>query len=353
MNRKYLVCLLVFLVHCERERNTSSPAVPVRTEIARRGNFTPTLTLLGVVRAAESIPLTAQQRGTIRYPRRFAGGLQTGVKVSSGELLAEITNDDLQAAATESKLEMDALAADFARADRSYKLGVISSAEYEAARVRSTLARERYNAATRRVGGLRIVAPASGVLVVTKVVPAESVVEALTPLAEIATGGAPRVESSAAASERALLHPGLAVAFTAHDTPPWNGQGRISEVAAVVGESGTSRIVAEITPHGGTPAPGTGVELTVALEPRTSVLTVPEDAIVPGVAGPALFVAATSEGRANAFRVKRVPVETGGRANGRIEILSGLHDGDRVVVSGADSLTDNAVAAEVTEKGGE
>ena len=93
-----------------------------------------------------------------------------------------------------------------------------------------------------------------------------------------------------------------------------------------------------------------GVEITVQLEPRGSVLTVPEDAIVAGTEGPALFVAATSEGSFNRFRVKRVPVVTGGRANGRVEITSGFHDGDRVVVSGADALTDDVIAAEVSDK---
>jgi multidrug efflux pump subunit AcrA (membrane-fusion protein) len=106
-------------------------------------------------------------------------------------------------------------------------------------------------------------------------------------------------------------------------------------------------VVAEIAPNTPAPPPGTGVELHVQLEPRAAVLTVPEEAIVAGSEGAAVFVAAGSEGRHNRFRVKRVPVETGGRANGRIEITAGVHDGDRVVVSGADALTDDAIATEV------
>jgi membrane fusion protein, multidrug efflux system len=344
-----VVSMLAFMA-CESERERMPPAVPVRTELAKGASFTPTLTLLGVVRAAQSIPLAAQQRGTIRYPQRFANGLQTGARVSRGELIAEVENVDVRAAQTEARLEMEAAAADFDRAQRSYKVGVISEAEHEASRVRATLAKERHNAASTRLSTLRVIAPASGTLVVTKVYPAASVVDASATLAEIATAGAPLVESSVAASERSLLRPGLPVTFTARGTPAWIGGGRISEVAAVVGESGTSRVVATITQSGATPPPGTGVEVTVRMEPRGSVLTVPEDAIVAGTEGPALFVAATSEGSFNRFRVKRVPVVTGGRANGRVEITSGLHDGDRVVVSGVDALTDDAIAAEVSDK---
>jgi multidrug efflux system membrane fusion protein len=342
--------LLLTFVACDREREEMPPAAPVRTELAKRTSFTPSLTLLGVVRAAQSIPLAAQQRGTIRYPHRFAGGLQTGARVVRGELIAEVVNADLTAAQTEARLEMEAAAADFERAQRSYKVGVISQAEHEGKRVSATLAKERYNAASERLSTLRVVAPAAGTLVVTKVYPAGSVVDSASTLVEVATSGAPLVESSVAASERALLRPGLPVTFNVHGTPAWVGSGQISEVAAVVSENGTSRVVATIKQTGSLPPPGTGVEITAQLEPRGSALTVPEDAIVPGTDGPALFIAATAEGAFNRFHVKRVAVVVGGRANGRVEILSGLHDGDRVVISGVDALADDAVATEVSDK---
>lgn len=338
------------LAACEREQPEAPPAVPVRTEVARRTSFTPTLTLLGVVRAAQSIPLTAQQRGTIRYPPRFANGLQTGAHVSRGELIGEVQNDDFQAGQTEARLQMEAAASDFERAEHSFQAGVISSAEYSQRRVNAVLAKERFNAASKRVATLRVVAPDSGTLVVTTLVPVGSLVNASTVLAEIATAGAPLVESSVAASDRAPLRPGLPVTFTARGPSAWHGSGHIAEVASVVAENGTSRVVASITPAESTPPPGSGVEVTVQLASRGAVLTVPEEALVAGADGPAVFVAATAEGSFNRFKVKRVPVVAGGNANGRVEITSGLHDGDRVVVSGVDALTDDALATEVNEK---
>ncbi len=346
MSRRIVLLLALALAACERDRIESTAAIPVRTEVARSAAFTPTLTLLGVVRAAQSIPIAAPQRGTIRYPRRFAGGLQTGARVSRGELLAEVANDDLQSAQSEARLEMDAAAAELDRAERSYKLGVVSSAEYAERKVRASLARERFNTASKRLATLRVVAPDAGTLVVTKIYPAGALVDPSAILGEIATAGAPRVESSVAASDRPELKLGLPVAFTARGTPAWNGNGRIEEVAAVVAESGTSRVVASIAPSGPTPPPGTGVEVAVKLEPRGAAVTVPEDAIVAGADGAAVFVVATTEGSFNRFKVKRVAVVTGGRANGRIEITSGLHDGDRVIVSGVDALTDDALATE-------
>ena len=72
---------ILALTACEQEREAMPPAVPVRTEVAKRASFTPSLTLLGVVRAAQSIPLAAQQRGAIR---RFVEVDRVGVVFVEG-----------------------------------------------------------------------------------------------------------------------------------------------------------------------------------------------------------------------------------------------------------------------------
>src|SRR4051812_32162555 len=97
MRRPLLVILLTIslLPRCSREREVEGQGTPVRMEVAKRSDFTPTLTLLGVIRAGQSVPITAQQRGVISYPPRFAGGLRTGERVARGETLAVIRNDQV------------------------------------------------------------------------------------------------------------------------------------------------------------------------------------------------------------------------------------------------------------------
>src|SRR5258707_11887279 len=137
-----LVTLL--LSGCQGEQPPEVKGTPVKMETAVRGEFAPSLPLLGVVRAAQSVPLTARQRGVVSYPARFAGGLRTGERVTRGETIAIIPNDDVVSLQTQAKLQMDAAAAEFGRKKRSHEAGIVSAADFSAAQVAAALAREQY-----------------------------------------------------------------------------------------------------------------------------------------------------------------------------------------------------------------
>lgn len=343
--RRALILSAFVLMSCRQQPEPVISSTPVRTEVLRRAEFAPSIVLAGVVRAAQSIPLTATQGGTLVLAPRFGGGLRTGERVSKGEVIGEVRNDQVLFSRTRARLQMEAAEKDHQRMERSHRDGVVSNADYAASDLRARLARETYAASRRDVASLRIAAPAEGTLVVTKSIASGAQIDAGTVLAEVAAEGAPLVESAVAASERALLRPGLNVQFTGPGG--WTGAGTITEVASVIEAAGTARVVASLANGETVPAPGTPLELRVELDRRPDVLTVPEDAIVAGSEGPAVFVAGIGDALERGFRVRRVEIATGGRAAGRVEILGGVRDGDRVVVSGADALTDDALAAEV------
>ena len=343
--RRTLALSVLILSACREQPDSVTSATPVRMEVLRRTEFAPSLTLAGVVRAAQTIPLTATQRGTLVLAPRFRGGLRTGEAVKKGEVIGEVRNDQVAFSRTQARLQMEAAAQDHERMAKSYRDGVVSNADYSSSELRLRLARETFAATQRDVASLRIVAPASGRLVVTNSHASGAPVEAGAVLAEIAGEGLPRVESAVAASERSLLRPGLKAQLSGPGG--WTGAARIVEVATVIDPAGTARVVAELDGGTTTPAPGTPLELRVELDRRPDVLTVPDDAIVAGSEGPAVFVAAIGDFMERGFRVKRVDIATGGRAGGRVEVTRGVRDGDRVVVSGADALADDAIVTEV------
>jgi membrane fusion protein, multidrug efflux system len=342
MKRTLALSLFIFAA-CQPERFEPPAATPVRVEALQRSDFAPSIALVGTVRAAQTVPLTATQRGTVTLAPRFASGLRTGESVRAGELIAVIANDQVAFSRTQARLQMEAALASHELIERSFRDGVVSRADFTASSLRTQLARETYAAAQREAGELRITAPLAGHLVVHDRVASGAKLDAGVVLADVAAGGAPRVEAEVAAGDRELLRPGQAVRL--EGPGGWKGSGKITEVASVIDAAGTARVIASIDSDVA-PAPGTGVDLHVELDRRADVLTVPDDAIVAGAEGPAVFVLALNDGMQRWYRVKRADVETGGRANGRVEVKSGLRDGDRVVVSGADALTDDSLVVE-------
>lgn len=331
---------LVFLAACAPAPAAvpeEPPAAPVRLEKVTRDTFQPSLSVLGVVRPAETAEVTVTASGRLRYPARFADGLPTGASVRAGEVLARLSLHDAEASLAEARLHLRSAESELARHRKAFEAGVEAAVVLASYEAEAELARSRLAAAEGRVARLDLRAPVSGRLIVERRVPPESEVAAGTVLARIAAGGAPEVEARAAAADRDLLRPGLSVRFVAPGSPNPLGAGEIREVSPVVEAAGTVPLVVQVSDPAGLPAPGEGVELRIELDARPETITVPEDALVAGESGGAVFVADRSRGGVTA---KRRPVETGARGNGRVEILRGLSAGDQVVIGGASLLTD-------------
>ncbi|HEX4498571.1 MAG TPA: efflux RND transporter periplasmic adaptor subunit [Thermoanaerobaculia bacterium] len=341
--RAFLACALLALTACSpaAEIPEDPPPLPVKIEKAARAPFRPTLVLLGVVRPAKEADVMLPSSGRLRYPERFRDGLSSGVQVRAGEVLARLVNGDTESAVAEAKLRLAAATSDLARFQKAFDLGVVPAVQLATYKAAADLATQQWEAARTRQGTLELRSPVTGWLVVERQLPPEGEVQPGTLLARVAAGGPPRVEARAAAGDRGQLHTGLDVRFVLPGTTGAAGRGVIREISPLLEAGGTAPVVAEVTSGAGLPAPGEGVEVDVELDPRPDALTVPEEALVISE-GAALFV--VEEGLA-----RRRTVTTGGRGDGRIEVISGLAAGDKVVVNGAALLSDGSRVEAVQE----
>ena len=75
-------------------------------------------------------------------------------------------------------------------------------------------------------------------------------------------------------------------------------------------------------------------------------LAIPAEAVVLGRGGASVFVVDEERGWRGRSRARRVPVVTGGRGGGRVEIVRGVTPGERVIVSGVAFLDDGVPVTE-------
>jgi membrane fusion protein (multidrug efflux system) len=341
-----LLSLLVMTACAPRtEIPEEAPPLPVKLEKVERVSFQPTLTLLGRVRPAGEAQVVIPVSGRLHYPARFHDGLSSGVQVRSGEVLARVDNQDAEQGLAESRLRLEAANRELARYQRAFESGVVPAAQLAQYKAEADLAAQRLAAARERRSSLDLRSPVAGWLLVEQRLPPEGEVQAGTALARIAAGGAPKVEARAAAGDRGRLHEGLGVRFvvagsdgSVGSAAP-AGRGVIREISPVVDTGGTIAVVAEVTEGAALPSPGEGIEVQVELDRREQTLTVPEESLVEGT------VVWVAEGGT----ARRKTVTTGGRAGGRIEVLSGLSPGDKVVVDGAALLSEGVRVTAVEE----
>ncbi len=337
-----LALLALAACHPEAEIPDDPPPLPVKIEKAARAPFQPTLVLLGVVRPAQEAEVVVPSAGRLRYPERFRGGLSSGVQVRAGEVLARLVSIDTESAVAEARLRLEVATSELVRYQKAFDAGVVPATQLASHKAEADLAAQSLEAARRKQGTLELRSPVAGWLLVERQLPPEGEAQAGAVLARVAAGGPLRVEAKAAAGDRGRLHPGLSVRFVLPGTPGAVGRGVIREISPVLETGGTAPVVAEVTEGSALPAPGEGVEVHVELDPRPDAITVPEEALVVSEGGSALFVVEGGTARRRA-------VTTGGRADGRIEVISGIAAGDKVVVNGAALLTDGARVAAVDD----
>jgi RND family efflux transporter MFP subunit len=341
-----LLFLSALALACSRPQELSQepPELPVRLEVAARSPFRPALALLGVVRPAATAEVTLPSPGRLRYPGRFRDGLAAGAAVAAGEELARLVTPEAELVLGEARLKVESTQAEYDRYRRAFEGGVVPAALVANYRVEAELARRRLAAAEKQTARLTLRAPVAGLLVVERRIPAGAELAGGTLLARIAAARRLTVEARAAAADRPLLHAGLPARFLAPGAARPAGAGAVREIAPVVDAGGTLVVGIEVLDANGLPAPGEGVEVRLALEPRDRALAVPEEALVTSEGGSAVYVADRRFGKLVAHRR---PVATGARGDGRIEVLGGLSPGERVVVDGAALLSDGAPVVEV------
>jgi membrane fusion protein, multidrug efflux system len=137
-----------------------------------------------------------------------------------------------------------------------------------------------------------------------------------------------------------ILESGLTVAANSVAYPDQDFLGRVSSVDSRVDPVSRSVTVrAELPNDEGLLKPGMFMTVRLSREPALA-LVVPESAIVPERGK--VYVFAVVDGRA-----ERREVQLGRREPGRVELLAGVEEGERVVVEGTQKVRDGSAVTEV------
>lgn len=305
----------------------------VKTAKVTPGSFADVLQVSGTVSG------TPSSSGTVSAPTAgnfsFAKGIAPGVQVSRGQTIGRITANNISGgdANALAKVNIDNAKRELDRLKPLYEKQLVTAEKYNAALAAYESAKAAYSPAA---ASGTVVAPVSGTI--TEVLAGEGqFVDIGTEIARVSDGST--LTLTAMVPDRYAQKVGtfkdarirLNGVQETIDLTELGGR-RISGAGAVSSRPGYLPVVFSFAGNDPRIVPGSVVEVFLLGNEREGVVSVPMTAITEQQGNYFVYVKIDEEGYVKS------PVGLGARDGSSVEILSGLHPGDEIVVEGVTAL---------------
>jgi RND family efflux transporter MFP subunit len=303
----------------------------VETALVESGDVSRNVTVSGVVEPIRTIGVNSQLAGALLAVR-----VEEGSQVGQGQVLAQIDDRELAAQEGSAVASFNVAKAKLDRSEQLRTKQFITAEEYERDRTAYVAAEAALDQLRTRRGYAVVRAPLSGV-VLQKLVESGDAVGQNTRLFNIGDVSTKVVRAGVSELDVGALTPGTTVQVALDAVPGRQFSGRVRRIFPSADP--TTRLVpVEVALEGEAmqlARPGFLARLTLPAGTQRGVLLVPASAIQGSTGNETVFV--VTDGKAT-----RRPVQTGGGAGEKVQILSGLREGEIVVKSGANAVRDGA-----------
>lgn len=302
----------------------------------------------GELRAKDAATIASEVSGRIT-----ALEVDEGDRVEEGGLLLlvdpqkrELELADARARLTEARANLEEQQRELGRMQQLYDRDIASSQALDKATTALSLAGSRVQAARARVGvatravqDSQVRAPFAGLLASREVSRGEYV-KVGQALFDLVALDPIEVEFSVAERDSARVVLGQQVAVSVSPYPDEVFTGVVSVISPRIDRrTRTLRVKARIPNADGRLRPGLFARADLGIAKREGALVVPQEALLLRAAGQIVYTVDAEN------RVHRVVVEAGLHQGGRIEILSGLAEGDQVIIRGHAALSDGMLVS--------
>jgi len=307
-------------------------ALPVAAAPVVRRDLARSVVVAGAVEPVRLIGVNSQTSGTV-----LTVSAEEGDRVAAGELLAELDGREAEAQLARARALLNSAANKFARDSQLHASTIVTDAEFEASRTAVIVARSDMQLWETRRAFTRITAPSAGI-VTAKQVEAGSAVSPNQRLFDVADVSLLVVRVQLSELDVVHVTRGATVLVRLDAYPDARLQGRVRRVFPSADP--TSRLVPVEVALGPRPAgvdarPGFLARVEFELDRRVRTLAVPASAVGVTNAGPFVYVV-------EADTLAQKAVTLGVTVEGWVEVTDGVHEGDRVVVSGHTNLRPGA-----------
>lgn len=310
----------------EKNASVSVKVATVKTEevsldFVANGNFEP----------KQELSLEAEKSGKV-----IKVLVKEGDRVAVGQTLAIMRGDAINVNAQAAEAVYQNAKADYNRFESAYKTGGVTKQQLDQAKVALTNAEANYKQAKINVGDTRIKAPINGIIN-AKLIEPGSMLAAMPPtkMFEIVNVNTLKLTVKVNEGQVANLKTGTNITVTSSVYPDKTFSGKITFIAAKADSSLNFPVEIEITNNANNDlkAGMYGTAQFKSAQQKQTMTVIPRTAFVGSVSSNQVFVAENG--------IAKLKTVTAGRILGdKVEILSGLSDGDAVITTGQINLQD-------------
>lgn len=307
------------------------PVPPVEVAKVTRGSMSRSSTVTGAVQPLRQVGVNAQLAGVLT-----AVLVEEGDMVSQGQVIARIDDRELAAQVRAVEAQLRLAESTFERSEQLREAQVITAAEYERDHANLEAVRAQLDQLRTRIGFATINSPISGVVTERRLLTGDAVAPQ-TRLFTVADLGTLVVRLPVSELDVGSLRAGETVNLRMDALPDQMFRGRVRRVFPTA-DTSTRLVPVEVVLEGEgarLARPGYLARVSFTLDERENAMLVPVNAVLGTAGAEAVFVVEEQQ-------ATRRQVITGLRQNDRVEILSGLADGDVVIVAGHNTLRDGA-----------
>jgi membrane fusion protein (multidrug efflux system) len=296
---------------------------------AHRDSIYDVVEALGTALANESVTLTAKVTDTVRRVN-----FEDGDYVEAGAVLIELTNQEEEALLAEARANLDDAESQLRRLQDLSARGLTSASELDVARSRAGASQARLNSIVARLRDRLILAPFSGRLGFRQVSPG-TLLSPNTTITSIDDISVIKLDFTVPETFVGTMTPGAKIVAKSVSFPDREFEGTVRTVGSRVDPvTRAITIRAHIDNKDRALHPGMLLTVEVVTAERTA-LVVPEGSVF------------QVQNRAYVYRVDgdivhQQQIEVGGRRFGVVEVLSGLEEGDPIVIEGIIKLREGA-----------
>ena len=309
------------------------PPVTIAAETANEEQWHSLLQAIGTVRAVRGVELSAETSGEV-----ISIAVNSGDQVEQGQLIISL-NDRVEKASRENQIASLKLARLLFQRDLELVMQKsIPQSQYDRSRADLERAVAQLAETEARLDDKHIQAPFAGTVGIIHVrvgsylEPGDSITT-LQDLTEL------EIDFTVPARQFPLLRQGQQLAVRVDAFPGQVFPATLQAVDAKVDANTRNLLLRASLAAGSRLLPGMFAQVELDLDRPRTLVTVPETAVTYSLQGNSVFLLEQDE---NGIRAIPRVVETGTTRNGRIAILSGLAEGDRVVVTGQNKLFSGA-----------